>query len=354
MVKGKKWLFGCLGGCGALVVLVIIVAGGFIFWLTRPGQLIQPEMLVGEGTTGYAAWEVKLSDPGTEEFVTELVQLTRSRPEDFNFPIPDSLKQALAAMNHRNNKNNLDQMFPFVVAWTARNTGPTEDVHLFTLNPQQMGNQLLLMDWMVGWALGRSDDGVVHRHKGEKIYEVSPRKKDEPFVFFVRSGQVFITSDVGMAKQAIDALEFEATTAIRNNEAMRAALDSLPAGALRGAVVNRNGELQRFWAQIGPASVSDFPVEWSGIRTVAFAGGFVDARNFRIGFDFVCTRPGCEPTGLTEMLGGLERAWSEKLDGLSLAVTPSDNGIHGELSIDDAAKTMGQWINHLRPQTAAP
>ena len=45
--KNKRILFGCLGGCGLLLLLVVGSCVGFTVWLNAPGEVLEPQVLLG-------------------------------------------------------------------------------------------------------------------------------------------------------------------------------------------------------------------------------------------------------------------------------------------------------------------
>ena len=49
--RGKRILVGCGIGCGALLLVSISSCVGFFVWLNRPGELLDPERLLGGDTT---------------------------------------------------------------------------------------------------------------------------------------------------------------------------------------------------------------------------------------------------------------------------------------------------------------
>ena len=66
--RTKKILFGCLGGCGFVVLVFVGSCVAFTVWINSPGEVLDPEVLLGSDTTGYAEWKLRLEDPGTAEF----------------------------------------------------------------------------------------------------------------------------------------------------------------------------------------------------------------------------------------------------------------------------------------------
>ena len=136
--RGKKILYGCGVGCLAVVLLAVGSCVMFNIWLHRPGELLEPERLVGADTSGYVAWTLRLEDPGTADFVQTLLEGLQRAQQRNRAKIHPMLDSWFARLNQRQNERNLREMFPLVAAWTARpGSGPDDDLHLFRL-PHQM------------------------------------------------------------------------------------------------------------------------------------------------------------------------------------------------------------------------
>ena len=70
--RGRNVLMSCLAGCGALALLAISTCAGFVWWVNRPGELLEPARLRGPETTAYLEWTLRLEDPGTAAFAQSL------------------------------------------------------------------------------------------------------------------------------------------------------------------------------------------------------------------------------------------------------------------------------------------
>jgi len=156
---------------------------------------------------------------------------------------------------------------------------------------------------------------------------------------FLRSGQIFITSDLATAETAVDRLDRPAATE-EGAPLLAARVDAAPPLALRGALINARGELERLWDRLGPAAVADLPVGWSAVRAVTVSGGFADDRRLGVRFDVDCAASGCAGSGLAEMLAGLAASWRETRPRFTLESTASATGLTAELTIDDPARLL--------------
>ena len=134
-----------------------------------------------------------------------------------------------------------------MLAWTARPAlEDSEDFHLLSVSARGLSHQAIVLDWIVGAVLRRSDDVEVTAYQGEKIYSFEVDKDTPEVAVFVRRGIVFFTTDVETSKQALDRLGrpiIRGAAPTELESAFAAIPDSPP---LRGVLSNRTGELQRF------------------------------------------------------------------------------------------------------------
>ena len=93
MTVTKKLLIGCGLGCGTLVLVAIISAVSFAVWVARPGELLEPERLLGANTRGYFEWRLALEDPGTEGFAELLIESLKKLPPELEEPMPPWLSR---------------------------------------------------------------------------------------------------------------------------------------------------------------------------------------------------------------------------------------------------------------------
>ena len=129
--RAKKILFGCLGGCGLVLLISIGSCVGFTIWINAPGEVLEPQVLLGPETTGYIEWTLRLEDPGTAEFVDGMLEGVTELGRKSDSPLPDGLEQLLNARQMKSARKDLKKLFPVVVAWTARPADrPAEEVDL--------------------------------------------------------------------------------------------------------------------------------------------------------------------------------------------------------------------------------
>jgi hypothetical protein len=136
--RAKKILIGGAIGCGSLLLLCVGSCVGFFVWLNQPGELLEPVVLLGHDTTGYVEWTLSLDDPGTRDFVEELLSFWRGMNEQRDELLPGIL-QPLMQFNDKRNERQVLELFPLLAAWTLhhekneQNAAQTQR-HLFTIS----------------------------------------------------------------------------------------------------------------------------------------------------------------------------------------------------------------------------
>lgn len=235
-------MIGCGIGCGALVVLGVSSCLGVVFWVTRPGELIEPERLLAPDTTGYVEWTLRLEDPGTEGFVERAIQLMNEFQRQNNEQLPAVLR----GLQNRQGRRNAAQMrglFPLTMVWTMQPGQQSgTDLHLLSLSLKQLGNRMVVADWFMGFVFGRDPQSRVLEHAGEQIYQLRLPPANR-VTFFLAGNDVFFCSDFDTAAQVVDRLGRPDPTG--SSDDLARLLAQVPEDrALRGAIVNA-GQLER-------------------------------------------------------------------------------------------------------------
>ena len=325
MTSGKRLAIGCLLGCGGLVVLVVALLVSFGIWINRPGPLLEPERLLGEDTTGYVEWTLRLEDPGTEGFVRALIGAVQSAQKNTTQKLPSWFTVWVLPFQQRKTAHDMTQLFPLAAAWTMR-AGETgdRDLHLFTLSMERLGNRMVFADWMIGFMLGRVPEVEVDRYRNEKIYSLPLEKSGRRITFFIRGADIFATSDLDTARLAVDRLALEAIPNRQPTALDRLFAETAGRGALRGALTNEHGEIARL-LDLRLAGMEDAP--WDALRGATLAGGL-------------------EPDGSLRariVLEGPDEAWAET--GASFfAEALGRLATFGELEPEVTARAAGERI----------
>jgi hypothetical protein len=307
--RGKRILIGCGIGCLGLVIIGMASCFGFMFWMNQPGELIEPELLLGSETTAHVEWTLRLEDPGTEEFVQRLLELSQQESASDLEGVPPVVRSWITRIQDHQNEKELHEMFPIAVAWTAHpGRVPEEDLNLFTVSIEKLGNKLVFADWMMSLTLPRSNEVGVIDHQGEKIYELDGNRGNG-VALFIRRNNIFFASDVDTAERAVERLAL-ADRADRSGGSVGTMLAGLSgAGPLRGALTNEHGELNRLWRSL--SGESDPGAEfWSNVLAATISGGFGEDGGFECRFEFRCADPdwaSANADALGRMVGELLR-----------------------------------------------
>jgi hypothetical protein len=279
--RAKKILFGCLGGCGLMLVISIGSCVGFTIWINAPGEVLEPRVLLGPETTGYIEWTLRLEDPGTAEFVNGMFEGVSKLSRESDSPLPDGLEQLLNARQMKSARKDIKKLFPMVVAWTAHPADqPAEDEHLFTASARGLGHRMVMLDWLLGLVLRWSDDVETVRHDGEKIYLLNETNGTRP-ACFINRGIVFVATDVESARRTKDRLDRPRVAGSAAGTELTVLFDALAQDQpLRGALTNRGGELRRILDGLDLPTEQVSDETWEEVRGATISATFRDENVF--------------------------------------------------------------------------
>jgi len=332
--RGRNVLMGCLAGCGALALLAVSTCAGFVWWVNRPGELLEPARLRGPETTAYLEWKLRLEDPGTAAFVQELLASMQRLQQRAPGVMPGPLGGMLSRYQARRNEKEFRKLFPCVVAWSVLSApDPQHEQHLVSVSLAALGNRTVVVDWVLGFLLGKDRDTEIVEHAGERIY----RLKRFDSAFFLRRGQVFFTTGLEGAKLAVDRLSVEPPAAVEPTSLDRLIAALPPERALRGATTNEHGEVARLLDVLldGEHAEAASRLGLDAVRGATLAGGFDEQSKFHATLDVL----GIDTSGVE---GGPERLASALAASLSTSSLPVGvqaaalaDGVRFEFEVDD-------------------
>ncbi len=337
--RGKRIVLGCAVGCGALLVLGMAGCFGFRWWVTHPGEALEPRRLLTADTTGYAEWTLSTEDPGTRAFVETLIEVSQQRPGQTG--LPGWLDSALTRGQNRQNEESLKEILPLTAAW-ALGSGdqPGADRWVLGLGLKQLGNRVVFADWFMGLTLGKSGNPTSESYRSEKIYRMGDGG-DAGITFFIVGNDLFFASDAIAARRAIDRL-YDPAQAARPATELERRLAALPAEAsLRAVVQNDQGELRRV-LEMFPGQQPDPAVDWTAVRRVTLAGGFVEGTAFEGTLDFLCDDPEWRRSHQDSLAAALRVALGLDHLPIEFRTTSRADGIRVDLRVEDLPAFLQQ------------
>jgi len=333
--RGRSVLFSCLAGCGVLALVMISSCVGFIWWLNRPGELLEPSRLRAADTTAHLEWTLRLEDPGTEALVEDIFAALRQMQDSVPNALPPAIEGILRDYQNRRNERQFRQLFPCVVAWSViGGESEEEELHVFTASVAKLGNRLALMDWFVGMFIGRSPDVDVVKYRGEKIYHL-PK---EGSAFFIRRSNFFYTTDLEAATRVVDRLQPGSDESARQVTRLDRMLDALPEQwPLRGASTNAHDEIRRFFELITGVADRDVVdnLPWDRVSGMSLSGGFTQESSFEATLDLMLDGQRWSEEDANALAEVLAKSVDSDALPIAIEVVPRQDRVQFVFDIDD-------------------
>jgi len=333
--SGKRWLIGCGIGCMSLVLFVAAIVFGFYIWMSQPGELLEPEDLLGSDTTGHVEWTLRLEDPGTRQFVDSLLAVSQDEAARDMEGVPPLVQSWLLKYQGRQNEKKLQELFPLVAAWTIHpGRNPGEEIQLYSLSIEQLGNKLAFADWMMGMTLSRAEGAEVINHQGEKIYKF-PTNHGKSIALFIRKNNIFFATDIEAARRAVERLDNPLETGRSAGEVRKILQGTVADRPLRGALTNERGELRRLWRRLW--KTDDPGALWDNVLALKIAGGFEEGDSFGGLIEFRCSDASWAGANAENLASALSTACERA--GLEVETTTRTEGawVAIEFQIEDLA-----------------
>jgi hypothetical protein len=344
--RGKRILMSCAAGCGAMALLAIGSCVSFVWWINRPGELLEPAQLRGEDTTAYVEWTLRLEDPGTRVLVEDVLASLRRMQDRASSPLPPAVDNIFRNYQNARNEKQMRQIFPCVVAWSLSTSDTAEDeLHLLTVSVEKLGNRLVFADWMLALILRSSRDLEVVPHRGEKIYHV-PR---EGTAFFMRRSDFFLTTDLETARRAVDRLQPAASESRGPGRLDRMLEEIPPDQPLRGAATNKRDELRRIMSWLVGADrrgeLQALP--WDRVSGVSLGGGFTKESSFEALLDVFLETPGWSEEQISTVASTLSTSLSvENLPVVVEAESLADR-VRFRIGVEDLPALLEQSVTRF-------
>lgn len=291
--RTKKVLIGLSIGCGGLLVLFLATVVGFFVWVRQPGELLEPGRLIGDDTVGYAEWTLRLEDPGTEQFVNELLdEIERNQSEAMD-RIGSGPLAMFGQWQRERDRRKFREIFPLVAAWTlTRGETPGRRHHLLSVSIEKMGNMMVLGDWILGLVVGGADRDLTKIRYQDEVLFHAPGDL-EGLTFFLRGNDVFFTYDLDTARDAVDRLQPRAPEA-RPPTAVDQLFALLPPDrALRAVLTNESGEIYDMWSRLAlpPDDPAELERTADELTALTLAGGLQGDQTFEGVLSLRCPDP---------------------------------------------------------------
>ncbi len=114
----KKWLWGCCGGCGGLVLLSVIAVAVGLYFLLRSRPLVPPETFLSPSADAFMIIQVS---PDDEDLVRMLQEFVKNPPAELE--LTEKQKKRLMGRADRV-ADDLAQVLPLNLVVTARHIEP--------------------------------------------------------------------------------------------------------------------------------------------------------------------------------------------------------------------------------------
>ncbi|MBI3450498.1 MAG: hypothetical protein HY049_16500 [Acidobacteria bacterium] len=216
--RGQKFLFGCLGCSGALVVLVVVAFSLFVHWVKTPGVPLAGPRLYDTATAVYAEVHLRSEDPGAREFVRVFLNAARSSqiPESAKVPVP--MTMILGNIPRREATDaEIDKLLPAVLVM-RRQEGPGGEAAppMLGLSLSPAGNSLRILHAMFSFIAWRGKKIEKELHGDQDIFRVNAESRGEEVPVWVS----FVGTNALLA---------------RDGDAVRSGVDSMAAADGAGA-----------------------------------------------------------------------------------------------------------------------
>ena len=115
----KRFVFGCLGGCGALLISLIGGCVAFTVWINSPGELLDPATLLDQGAVGHLEWRLDLDNAGTAAMVEAVLDaMDNTNSEAYRTFGESAAMRWLMDYNQRRQERSLREFFPATAVWS--------------------------------------------------------------------------------------------------------------------------------------------------------------------------------------------------------------------------------------------
>jgi len=355
--RASKTLRGCGLGCSG--ALVLLVGGCFAFqaWLKSPGELLEPTAMLDPRATTYVACRLDLAEAPTREFVEQMLAAARRSGDQFRRNKSSPLVDFFVSWNENRQRRDLTRLFPITAAWVV---WPGEhdagSVGAVTVSARGMSHQVMFMDWVLGIVADRVKEWRTHIIAGERVYEL-PIDRGESIYAFLDPRGVIVCFDLDSVAPAAARLRQRRATprAPRAPTELERRLAGVPEDLpLRGAVLDRHGEVAQLLAWLGPgADPGAWRQSWDPIEAATVAGRFTGGTGIALTLE-LAVDPATSGPRRELLLTELEKYFGEQWGAGKATVRPSSQGVTLDLRVDDLPRRFEETQDAAPAPAARP
>jgi hypothetical protein len=355
--RASKTLLGCGLGCGG--ALVLLVGGCFAFqaWLKSPGELLQPTAMLDPRATTHVACRLDLAEAPTREFVERMLAAAQRPGDQLRRNARSPLVDFFVRWNEDRQRRDLTRLFPITAAWVVwPGEDDAEGVGAVVVSARGMSHQVIFMDWVLGLVAGRVEEWPAQIIAGERVYEL-PIDQGKVIYAFLDPAGVIVCLDLASVAPAAERLRQHRATA--REPRARSELERRLAGVpedlpLRGAVVERRGEIPQLLAWLAPdADRSDWKQSWDPIEAATVAGQFTGGTDIALTLE-LAVDPATSGPRRELLLADLQRYFAEHWGAGKATVRPSSQGVTLDLLVDELPRAFEENLGASHPPAERP
>ena len=336
--RASKTLLGCGLGCGGAIVLLVGGCFAFQAWLKSPGEMLEPTALLDPRATTHVALRLDLAEAPTREFVDRMLAAARRPGDRIRRRAQSPVVDFFLSWNENRQARDLQRLFPINAAWVVwPGERAAESVGAVAVSARGMGHQLVFMDWVMGLVAARSKGMPTRMVAGERVYEL-PVDGEESIYAFLDPAGVIVCLDLDSVAPAAERLRQRRAAARvpRASTELERRLASVPASVpLRGAVLDRHGEIAQLLAWLAPgAERADWERSWEPIEAATVAGRFTGGTGVALSID-LAVDPATSIDRREQLLADLQRYFGEHWEAGKATLRPSIEGVSLELAADE-------------------
>jgi hypothetical protein len=303
----------------------------------KPGEVLEPSAMLDPRATTYVSCRLDLADAPTREFVEHMQAAFRRSTQHLRNYEDSPLLGFLVSWNENRQRRDLARLFPITAVWVVwPDEHDAKSAGAILLSARGLGHQVIFMDWMLGWVADRSS-WRPHRIAGERVYEL-PMESGKPVYAFQAPGGVIVCLDLAAVAPAVGRLHQQRASAPapRPPTELERRLAGVPADLpLRGAVLNRHGEVAQLLGWLAPrADRRDWEASWEPIEVATVAGRFTSgggiALTAELAVDPTTTRARREL-----LVADLQRYFGESWNAGKATARLSSEGVTLDLLLDE-------------------